>query len=86
MRIPLTSAAVLGLILGVGTGGATHGDPQKRIARADQARAKGDLVVLMRSRAQVALFFGSGFAAVPRAEAVRLARLTARRMAAAMGG
>jgi len=45
-----------------------------------------DLVVLMHSRAQVALFFGSGFVAVPRADEVRLARLTAKRLATAMRG
>lgn len=39
-----------------------------------------DLVVLMRARAQVSLLFGSGLAAVPKADEVRLARLVASRM------
>jgi len=43
-----------------------------------------DLVVLMHSRAHVNLFFGSGLVAVPREDEVRLARLTASRMAKAM--
>lgn len=45
-----------------------------------------DLVVLMHSRAQVALNFGSALAPVPRTEELRLARLTASRMAKAMRG
>ena len=43
-----------------------------------------DLVVLMHSRAHVNLFFGSGLVAVPREDELRLARLTASRMAKAM--
>lgn len=45
-----------------------------------------DLVVLMHSRAQVPLFFGSALVPVPRADQLRLARLTASRMAKAMRG
>ena len=45
-----------------------------------------DLVVLLQSRAQAALFFGSGLAPTPRAEELRLARLTGKRMTAAMRG
>jgi hypothetical protein len=43
-----------------------------------------DLVVLMHSRAQAALYFGSAFAPPARAEEVALARITARRMATAL--
>jgi hypothetical protein len=45
-----------------------------------------DFVVLMHSRAQAALFFGSALVAVPRADEVRLARVVASRMATAMRG
>jgi hypothetical protein len=45
-----------------------------------------DLVVLMHSRAQAALFFGSAFVPVPRADEIRLARVVASRMATAMRG
>ncbi len=45
-----------------------------------------DLVFLMHSRAQVVLSFGSALAPVARGEELRLARLTAKRMAAAMRG
>ena len=45
-----------------------------------------DLVVLMQSRAHVALYFGSGLAPAARAEELRLARLAAGRMAKAMRG
>ncbi len=45
-----------------------------------------DYVVLMHSRAQVALFFGSGLAPVPKADQTAIARLTAGRMAVAMRG
>jgi hypothetical protein len=48
-------------------------------------RAVTDFVVLMHARAQVALLF-TGLTPVPRAEQVRLARLTAERMAKAMRG
>lgn len=45
-----------------------------------------DLVVLMNSRAQVGLLFGSALVAVPRTVELPLARLTAERMAKAMRG
>jgi hypothetical protein len=45
-----------------------------------------DLVILMHSRAQAALSFGSGIVPTARAEELRLARLTAKRMATAMRG
>jgi hypothetical protein len=42
-----------------------------------------DLVILKHSRAQAALYFGSAFAPAAKADEVALARITARRMAAA---
>ena len=42
-----------------------------------------DLVILKHSRAQAALYFGSAFAPAAKADEVALARVTARRMAAA---
>ena len=45
-----------------------------------------DLVILMHSRAQVALYFGSGLATTARAEELRIARVVAGRMARAMRG
>ena len=45
-----------------------------------------DTVVLLHSRAEVLIGPGSALTPPPRAEEVRLARLTARRMATAMGG
>lgn len=45
-----------------------------------------DLVALQQSRAQVAIVYGSGLSPPPAAEERRLARVTAARMARAMGG
>jgi hypothetical protein len=45
-----------------------------------------DLVALQHSRAQVAVVYGSGLSPPPAAEERRLAKLTAARMAKAMGG
>ncbi len=45
-----------------------------------------DLVILMHSRAQAALYFGSGLATTARAEELRLARVVAGHMAKAMRG
>jgi hypothetical protein len=45
-----------------------------------------DLVALMHSRAQASVVVGSALVAPPRSEEVRLARLVAKRMAAAMRG
>lgn len=45
-----------------------------------------DLVALQHSRAQVAIVYGSGLSPPPAAEERRLARVTAARMAKAMGG
>ena len=45
-----------------------------------------DLVILMHSRAQAALYFGSGLATTARAEELRLVRLVAGRMARVIGG
>ena len=45
-----------------------------------------DLVALQHSRAQVAIVYGSGLSPPPAAEERRLAKVTAARMAKAMGG
>ena len=45
-----------------------------------------DLVALQHSRAQVAIVYGAGLSPPPAAEERRLAKVTATRMAKAMGG
>ena len=58
----------------------------RAIADQQGVRVYLDLVALQEGRAQVAIVYGAGLSAPPKAEELRLARTVARRMAKAMSG